>query len=296
MKSMSCGILVLGSPALPKCEISTPQPNVWTLSCCLRFVAEVVAAGEDDVGVADEPGLVLDERLGGAGELRELVHAVVDHAAVGEVPQRPGGVHRAVVPQERAVERSLVVVHPLDRLAGPLAEHRRQLGVLVPRHRDVRADDRDVRHHAVELEVRVRALGAVEERLLDEQDRVPLGEPREELLRALPDEAPAQMAEDHDAVTVGGLVVDDLHRRAPCACSAAAWAAGALDAEARRGVGDAAARPARRRRCGRFRCHSRSRWTCPPRSGGRGRASATSVGWIHSPIGGSCSSSASREG
>src|SRR6266446_498411 len=55
----------------------------------------------------------------------------------------------------------------------------------------------------MELKIRLGAFGAIEHRLFDEEDRMLLGEAREELLRALPDESPAQMAEDDDAVAIG---------------------------------------------------------------------------------------------
>ena len=60
----------------------------------------------------------------------------------------------------------------------------------------------------MKLKIGLRAFSAVEHRLFDEENRMLLGETREKLLRALPDESPAQVREDHDAVTVGALDLD----------------------------------------------------------------------------------------
>ena len=62
----------------------------------------------------------------------------------------------------------------------------------------------------VEIQARLGAFGEIEERFFDEQDLVLFRKPRKELLRALPDETPAQVAEDDDAVAVDGLCVVDL--------------------------------------------------------------------------------------
>src|ERR1041385_8518599 len=55
----------------------------------------------------------------------------------------------------------------------------------------------------MQLNPRLGAFGLIEERLLDEEDRMFLGEARKELLRALPHKSPAKMAEDEDAISVG---------------------------------------------------------------------------------------------
>src|SRR2546421_12998560 len=86
----------------------------------------------------------------------------------------------------------------------------------------------------MEIDARLVAIREIEEGLFDEEDGMLLGEARKELLRALPDEAPAQVAEDDDAVSVGGF----------CLARGRGDVAGnsRLRGQTRRGVGDAAAR------------------------------------------------------
>src|SRR5688572_5131112 len=66
----------------------------------------------------------------------------------------------------------------------------------------MRRRDSDIRHHAMQFDARLGPLRLVEERLFDEEDRMLLGEAREELLWTLPDESPAEMAEDDNSVAV----------------------------------------------------------------------------------------------
>ena len=66
----------------------------------------------------------------------------------------------------------------------------------------------------MQLDARIGTFRLIEERLLDEQNRVLLREARQELLRALPDESPAQVAEDDDTVTIGVTRLVDFNARA----------------------------------------------------------------------------------
>src|SRR3954469_965852 len=94
----------------------------------------------------------------------------------------------------------------------------------------------------MQVDARFGAFGLIEERFLNEKDRVLLGEARQELLRALPHEAPAQVAEDDDAVTVGVLVIanGDLALRL-LRLFGARGAGGRFTRQTRSGIADAAA-------------------------------------------------------
>ena len=105
-------------------ELDAAAEHVDVVVLFALLVAQMKAAGEDDVGVLHQAGLVQHQRLGGAGELRELVHAVVHDAAVFNVTERPARVHRAVVPEQRPLEGA-VLVEILDRLLGPPAQQGR---------------------------------------------------------------------------------------------------------------------------------------------------------------------------
>ena len=67
----------------------------------------------------------------------------------------------------------------------------RQLRILAPTQRHVRAGHRDVGHYVVEFQPRLTRFRHVEKRLFDKEDRMFTGEARQELLRSLPDKAPA---------------------------------------------------------------------------------------------------------
>src|SRR5882724_10226174 len=73
----------------------------------------------------------------------------------------------------------------------------------------MRAGDRHIRHHLMKRELRLGTFAPIEERLLDEEHLMLLGEARKELLRSLPYESPAQMAEDDDAIAIGEFVFGD---------------------------------------------------------------------------------------
>ncbi len=68
-------------------------------------------------------------------------------------------------------------------------------------------------HHAMQFEPRFVAFGRIEEWLLDEENRMLLGKATEELLGPLPDEAPAQVAEDDDAMLDLGRLLIARQRR-----------------------------------------------------------------------------------
>ena len=80
-----------------------------------------------------QTGFVVDQRARRAGELAELVHAVVDNAAVLEIAKAPAGIHRAVVPEDGLVEVA-VLIHHLDGFLRPIhAASDRQLRRSSPR-------------------------------------------------------------------------------------------------------------------------------------------------------------------
>ena len=129
-------------------------------------------------------------------ERGQLVHAVVDDRArvqLAEQRQR----HRRVEPDQ-------VVV---DQLVGEVAaDHRLQRRELVVV--EAAGLDRRVRAQHLDALARRRALeigrAAGVHRLLDEDDVVVAGEPRQQVLRTLEDELPAQVRED-DEVWHGSL-------------------------------------------------------------------------------------------
>src|SRR5262245_11144635 len=95
----------------------------------------------------------------------------------------------------------------------PLPQLRGKFWISVPLGSDMWAHDRDVGHYPMHLKVGLRAFLAIEEGFFDEKNRMLSREAREKLLRALPDEAPAKVREDDDAVAVGGFFVGGLGAR-----------------------------------------------------------------------------------
>ncbi|CAA9359734.1 MAG: hypothetical protein AVDCRST_MAG40-3401 [uncultured Gemmatimonadaceae bacterium] len=160
---------------------------------------QLVAAREHHVRLAHQQPLALEQLGRGELELRELVHAVVHHAALAKGAEHDGGGHGRVEPLHGARELAVAQhaaaaerlleqgAHGDEGLLGHRVERRGELG----------DDPRHTLDRGREVE---RAGGEVvdEDRLFDEQDRGVLREARQQLLRALPHEVPAQVAVDEE--------------------------------------------------------------------------------------------------
>ena len=150
----------------------------------------------DEVGALQQRGLALAHLARRVLERRQLVHAVVDDRArrqVAEQRQR----HRRVEPDD-------VVVDPVvGQIAADQRLQRRQLIVV-----EAAGVDRRVRRAAPRRPGTASSLetgrAARVHRLLDDDDVEVAREAREQVLRPLEDEFPAQMGED-DEVWHGSL-------------------------------------------------------------------------------------------
>jgi hypothetical protein len=160
---------------------------------------QLVAAAEDHVGLSQKLVFELHELLVRSGEERQLVHAVVHDAPNLQFAQRPRGLHRAICPQQGHVEVA-VGIGVGNRFPSDLEHDRADIGPLRQVAGEERRDHRDVRRRVAYLNLRIGALRQSEVRLLDKENGLSLGESRQELLRSLPDEAPAQVAQGYDSI------------------------------------------------------------------------------------------------
>ena len=80
MKSMSGGIVVAG--VLGQSEVAELDSASEEVDVVVRFFflqPQLIAAGEDDVGIFHQPVLVVDQCSWRAGELGKLIHRVVNN-------------------------------------------------------------------------------------------------------------------------------------------------------------------------------------------------------------------------
>jgi hypothetical protein len=153
----------------------------------LGFV-QARAAGEDQVGDVEQGRFALQQLLRRVLESGQFVHAVVDDQGRIEVLQQRQR-HRGVEPHHWTFA--------FRHQVGQQALHGRQLvvveapGVL---DRGMRAAHRDVRRDGRLLQV---CLALAMHRFLDEQDIVVFRQARHQVLGALEDEVPAEVAK-HD--------------------------------------------------------------------------------------------------
>src|SRR6201999_4414472 len=101
-----------------------------------------------------------------------------------------------------------MIVDRFDSFLRKFPQQGRQFCIVVPASIQMRADYGDVWHYSVKVQPRLSSRWQIKERFFNKQNPVLAGESRQELLRALPDKSPAQMAEHHDAVAIGALHFD----------------------------------------------------------------------------------------
>jgi len=86
MKSMSGGIAVEGSPLSRSARNPRTHPKACTLPCCFCYFLTKLVPPVNTTSAARISALHFPPAdLGAPVELRKLIHAVVNHAAVGEM-------------------------------------------------------------------------------------------------------------------------------------------------------------------------------------------------------------------
>ena len=171
-----------GSRARAKWSASTAEGKQWTFGLRSGLgLVEAAPAGEDDVGAGQEPVLGVDQAGGGVLEQGELVHAVVDDDLPGPEAVAVGGEHGRVEPADQ---------RPVAADGGDVgldqgAEVEVGVGAAVgPQDGDAGGDVEGVEPGGP----------VVEEGLLLDDHRGVAGEPAEQVLRALIDPIPAEVA------------------------------------------------------------------------------------------------------